>query len=283
MIIDCHSHVFFDEVRARREMFQARDAWFGTLYERPTARLATADDVVAAMAQSGVDRTVIMGFPWRDGGLCAAHNDYLIDAVRRYPDRLIGFAVVQPLDGARAAYELERCLEAGLLGCGELGPDGQGFDPADPAHLGPVADVLIAAARPLLIHSSEPVGHLYGGKGTVYPPRLLAAAQAFPALTLICAHWGGGLPFYELMPEVAAALRNVYYDTAASTYLYDFRIFALGVRLVGAERILWGTDYPLLGQTRFLARVRAVGLDPADEAAILGGNAARLLRLTSDQ
>lgn len=279
MIIDCHSHVFFEEVRARREGFQARDAWFGTLYERPTTKLATAEDVVAAMALSGVDRTVIMGFPWRDGGLCAAHNDYLIDAVRRYPDQLIGFAAVQPLDGAAAAQELERCLQAGLLGCGELGPDGQGFEIDNPAHLGPVAEVLIAAERPLLVHSSEPVGHGYAGKGTVYPPRLLAAAQAFPNLTLICAHWGGGLPFYELMPEVAAALRNVYYDTAASTYLYDYSIFALAVRLVGADRILWGTDYPLLGQARFLARVRAVGLDPADEAAILGDNAVRLLRL----
>jgi uncharacterized protein len=269
MIIDCHSHVFFDDVRARRAVFQDRDAWFGTLYERPTAKLATADDVVAAMARSGVDRTVIMG--------------YLIDAVRRYPDQLIGFASVQPLDGARAGQELERCLQAGLLGCGELGPDGQGFDPANPAHLGPLAEVLIAAARPLLVHSSEPVGHLYAGKGSVYPAKLLAMAQAFPDLPLICAHWGGGLLFYELMPEVAAALRNVYYDTAASTYLYDFRIFALGVRLVGAERILWGTDYPLLGQARFLERVRAAGLAPADEAAILGGNAARLLRLTSDQ
>ena len=281
MIIDCHSHVFFDEVRERRWVFQGRDAWFGTLYERPKTRLAAAEDVVAAMALSGVDRTVIMGFPWRDGGLCAAHNDYLIDAVRRYPDQLIGFAIVQPLDGAKAAHELERCLAAGLRGCGELGPDGQGFAVDNPAHLGPLAEVLIAAERPLLVHSTEPVGHLYAGKGSVYPAKLLAAAQAFPELRIICAHWGGGLPFYELMPEVAAALRNVYYDTAASTYLYDFRIFALAVRLVGAERILWGTDYPLLGQARFLERVRAVGLDPADEAAILGDNAARLLRVVS--
>ncbi len=280
MIIDCHSHVFFDEVRARRAVFLARDPWFGTLYEPPKSKLATAEEVVAAMAAAGVDRTVIMGFCWRDGGLCAAHNDYLIESVRRYPGQLFGFATVQPLDGARAAQELERGLAAGLLGCGELGPDGQGFDPTDPAHLGPIAEVLIAAQRPLLVHSSEPVGHRYGGKGTVYPAKLLALAQAFPALTLICAHWGGGLPFYELMPEVAAALHNVYYDTAASTYLYDFNIFALGVQLVGAERILWGTDYPLLGQARFLDRVRAVGLAPADEAAILGGNAARLLRLT---
>ena len=279
MIVDCHSHVFPDEVRARRAWFQAHDPWFGTLYERPTARLATAEDVLAGMAASGVDRTVLLGFPWRDLGACVAQNDYVIDAVRRFPDRLLGFAIVPPATGDPAARELDRCLAAGLVGCGELGPDGQNFDPADPAVLGPIAEVLVAHGRPLLIHSSEPLGHGYPGKGTVYPQKLLAGATAFPALTWILAHWGGGLPFYELMPEVAEALRNVYYDTAASTYLYRFDIFPLAVRLVGAGRILWGTDYPLLGQARFLARVRAAGLTAEDEAAILGGNAARLFGL----
>jgi predicted TIM-barrel fold metal-dependent hydrolase len=279
MIIDCHSHIFPDEVRERRAAVQAADPWFGTLYERPTAKLAAADDVIAAMAAAGVDRTVVLGFPWRDPGRCAAHNDYLIAAARRYPDQLIGFGIVQPRAGAAAARELDRCLAAGLRGCGELGPDGQGFDPGDPAVLAPVAEVLIAWGRPLLIHSSEPVGHRYPGKGTVYPQKLVALAEAFPTLTLILAHWGGGLLFYELMPEVAAALRNVYYDTAASTYLYGFDIFPVAARLVGAGRILWGTDYPLLGQARFLARVRAAGLTPTDEAAILGANAARLLQL----
>ena len=279
MIVDCHCHVFPDEVRAVRWVYQGRDSWFGTLYERPTAKLAAAEDVVAAMAAAGVDRTVLLGFPWRDPGLCAAHNDYIIDAVRRYPDQLLGFAIVQPMAGEAAAQELDRCLRAGLCGCGELGPDGQGFQVDTPAHLAPIAEVLMAHGRPMLIHSSEPLGHMYAGKGTVYPHKLLAAAQAFPHLLMILAHWGGGLPFYELMPEVAAALQNVYYDTAASSYLYRADIFALATRIVGAERVLWGTDYPLLGQARFLQRVRAVGLDPATEAAVLGDNAARLFGL----
>jgi predicted TIM-barrel fold metal-dependent hydrolase len=279
MIIDFHAHVFPDEVRAERDRFAARDAWFGTLYGEPKRKLARAEDVLAAMDKAGVDRTVLLGFPWRDPALCARHNDYLIDCVRRYPDRLIGFAIVQPAAGTAAAQELARCLDAGLLGCGELGPDGQDFALESAADLGPVAEVLIAAGRPLLTHCSEPVGHAYDGKGTVWPQKLYQAACNFPELLIVGAHWGGGLPFYELMPEVADALRNVYYDSAATTYLYRFDVFRQVAATVGVERILWGTDYPLLGQARFLERTRAAGLAPPDLARILGGNAARLLRL----
>ena len=278
MIIDFHAHVFPDEVRRDRDQFLRRDAWFATLYG-PQRKLAQAEDVLAAMDRAGVDRTVLVGFPWRDPAICALHNDYLIRCVRQYPDRLLGFAIVQPAAGAAAGQELARCLAAGLAGCGELGPDGQGVR-LDSAHdLGPLAEVLIAQGRPLLTHCSEPLGHAYPGKGTVGPQQLYQAACHFPELLIVGAHWGGGLPFYALMPEVAAALRNVYYDSAASTYLYRFDVFRQVAALVGVEHILWATDYPLLGQARFLERTRAAGLAAPDLALVLGGNAARLLRL----
>lgn len=265
-------------MRARRSNYIERDQWFATLYENPRHKLASAEDVVASMEGAGIDRTVVMGFPWRDGGLCREHNDYLIESVRRFPNKLIGFACVQPLD-AGDAKELVRCLDAGLMGLGELGPDGQKFDMGDKWTLDASAQVLQHYDRPLLTHSSEPLGHQYPGKGQTYPWRLLALAQNFPDLKIVLAHWGGGLPFYELMPEVGEALRNVYYDTAASTYLYNFDIFLSVARIVGAERILWGTDFPLLSQAKFLARVRECGLTATELEAVLGGNAARLLRL----
>ena len=209
--------------------------WFGTLYADPKHKLASAEDLVASMEAAGVDRTVVFGFPWKDGGICKEHNSYLIDAVRRYPDKLIGFACVQPLD-AGDDKELARCLDAGLMGLGEIGPDGQRFSITDKWVLEAAAGVLQHYDRPLLIHSSEPLGHTYAGKGETYPPKLLKLAQNFPDLKIVMAHWGGGLPFYELMPEVAEALRNVYYDTAASTYLYRFDVFAAVAGIVGVEK-----------------------------------------------
>jgi predicted TIM-barrel fold metal-dependent hydrolase len=278
VIIDFHSHIFSDEMRNSREAYLERDAWFATLYDDPRHRLASAEDVVASMDAAGVDRTVVFGFPWRDGGLCREHNDYIIDAVERYPDKLIGFACVQPLD-AKDAQELERCIQRGLRGLGEMGPDGQRFDIEDKRIMAATAEVLQQHDLPLLTHASEPMGHGYAGKGKTFPWKLLNLVQNFPDLKIVLAHWGGGLPFFELMPEIREACRNVYYDTAASTYLYSVDIFAVAVRLVGAKRILWGTDYPLLSQAKFLTRVRSTGLTPEALHAILGGNAAQLLHL----
>jgi hypothetical protein len=278
VIVDFHAHVFSDDMRANRGAFIERDSWFGTLYENPQHRLASAEDVVSSMEAAGVDRTVVMGFPWRDGGLCREHNSYIIDAVERFPDKLIGFACVQPLD-AGDAKELDRCLSAGLSGLGELGPDGQRFDITDRWVLEASVEVLLHHDRPLLTHASEPIGHEYPGQGKTFPWQLLKLAQNFPDLKLVLAHWGGGLPFYELMPEVRDALRNVYYDSAASSFLYDPAVFLVVASLIGSERIVWGTDYPLLSQAKFLARVRACKLTEEAEQAILGGNAARLLRL----
>lgn len=278
MIIDFHTHIFPDEVRASRDEYLERDVWFGTLYEDPKHKLASAEDVVRSMEEAGVDRTVVFGFPWRDAKLCAWHNDYLIDAVRRYPDKLIGFACVQPLD-AKDAVELARCLDAGLMGLGELGPDGQKFDIEDKRILEASAEVLIHYDRPLLTHSSEPMGHAYAGKGQTLPWKLLKLARNFPELKIVMAHWGGGLPFFELMPEIGDSLKNVYYDSAASAFLYKFEVFPIVAKLIGAERILWGTDYPLLSQAKMLKKVRESGLSEDELGLVLGGNAARLLRL----
>ena len=51
----------------------------------------------------------------------------------------------------------------------------------------------------------------------------------------MCAHWGGGLPFYALMPEVEDSLSNVYFDSAASPFLYDASVFPTVAGLVGRE------------------------------------------------
>ena len=102
--------------------------------------------------------------------------------------------------------------------------------------------------------------------------------ELFPDATLVCAHWGGGLPFYELMPEVMRKFRNVYYDTAASLYLYRDKIFFLAGTLM-PKKILFGTDYPLIGQRKMHARLILAGLPRGALTKIQGGNAARLLDL----
>ena len=277
MVIDVHTHILPEDVRVNRAVYAARDPWFGTLHAR-RAKTASAEDLVEAMNRAGVDTAVAFGFAWAEHELCVRNNDYLIEATQRHAGRILGFASIQPRAGRRAVSELERCLAAGLKGVGELMPDGQGFDLGDETVLKPIVQLAISADVPVVAHASEPVGHIYPGKGTVTPQAVYRLAKRFPKLKLIAAHWGGGLPMYELMPEVADTMRNVFYDTAASFLVYRPEIFPVAARFL-SHKILFGTDFPLVGQKRFLDRVRAAGLSPEQLNGILSGNARRVLCL----
>lgn len=279
MVVDSHCHILPASFAQRRAQLAARDATFASLLSSPSARLATAETLVAGLDRAGVARAVVMGMGWSDLELAREANDYLADSVSRYPDRLTGFCSVNPAWGELAVAEVERGAGAGLRGVGELHPDTQGFDLGDKSLLAPVMDRARQLGLPVLVHASEPVGHQYAGKGQTTPDKLYRFICNFPENVIICAHWGGGLPFYALMPEVPEALRNVYFDTAASPFLYRPEVFSTVAGLVGADRVLFGTDYPLLQHRRVLEQVEAAGLDPLAKQAILAGNASRLLGL----
>jgi predicted TIM-barrel fold metal-dependent hydrolase len=72
---------------------------------------------------------------------------------------------------------------------------------------------------------------------------------------------------------------SVWFDTAASHLLYDDRIYRTAIDLVGVDKILWGSDFPLTSQANAIELTRAVNLGENELAALLGGNAARLLTL----
>jgi uncharacterized protein len=277
MIIDFHTHIFPPEIIAQRERFIARDPWFAELYGNPRAKMADANDLVASMNADGVDCSVTFPFGWSDPGLIEDCNSYVIEAMQRYPGRVIGLAAAQPLAGARAVTEVERCAGAGMPGIGELMPHGQGYRLSETWHFEPLAEVARAYNLFILTHTSEPIGHLYAGKGDVTPAELQAFLTAFPDLRIVASHWGGGYPFYELMPEVHAAATQLWYDSAASLYLYGPEVFAIVARIAGPEKLLWASDFPLLGQRRMLDYARASGLSDTELALALGGNAATLL------
>ena len=141
----------------------------------------------------------------------------------------------------------------------------------------PFGEVMRKHKLILLTHSSEPVGHEYPGKGNVIPDMLYSFITGFPDLPIVCAHWGGGLPFYALMPEVKQAMSNVFFDTAASPFLYTPQVYTQVIQLVGADKILFGSDYPLLAQSRLIKEIKSLDLPVETESLILSGNAQRLL------
>ena len=279
MVIDSHCHILPPGFQRRRAELLARDATFATLFAKEGATMATAEALIDAMDRAGVSRAVVMGMGWAGRALAQEANDYIIESVTRYPDRLTGFCSVNPAWGDGAVAEVERCASAGSKGIGELHPDTQGFDITDGLGLAPLMDAARRLGLPVVVHGSEPVGHQYPGKGRTTPDKLYRFIENFQDNTIVCAHWGGGLPFYALMPEVPEVIKNVYFDTAASPFLYGPQVVATVAGLVGAGKVLFATDFPLIRPERLLRQMVESGLDGAAQEAILGGNAARLLGL----
>ena len=277
--IDTCTHVLPPVFGIERERISRTDATFRSLFANPKAKIVQTEDLLASMDQAGIDVSVCAGFGWTDPGIARESNDYNLEAARSHPDRLVAFCSVNPLWGEDAVAEVRRCHEAGAKGIGELHPDTQGILDADMASLAPVFDAAKELKIPILMHASEPVGHGYPGKGTVTPELLMALVNAFPNNTFIFSHFGGGLPFYGLMPEVKLALKNVYFDSAAFPFLYRPEVFDVAARAVGAEKILFASDFPVVTQRRALKEFELAGLSPEQSRLVRGANAAQLLDL----
>ena len=278
MIVDFHAHVYPDWIQKDKEKYLEKDKTFKDLFSDPKSKMADVDKLIKDMDEDGVDISVIMGIGWTDTGLAREMNDYIIESVAKYPDRLVGFAGVNPSWGDTAVREADRCAKAGLQGLGEFHPDTQGFDIGDLKVMSPLAEVVQDQDLIISTHTSEPVGHSYKGKGKTTPFFLWEFIKNFPEIPIICAHWGGGLPFYALMPEVLESLKSVYFDTSASPFLYSNRIYPVVASLVGIGGILMGSDYPLLSARRVLKDIEgSMVLNEDLKTAITGGNAVKLL------
>jgi predicted TIM-barrel fold metal-dependent hydrolase len=277
MILDGHTHVFPEEVCRGREDYFSDEPAFRLLYDSPKARLVGPEEMVAAMDEAGVAAAVVMGFPWRAERLWRRQHEVILEAMRRFPRRLLGFCAVHVLEPG-ALREVERCLAAGFKGIGELAWYDQDLGEDLTPVLAPIAELCGHYRAPLMLHTNDPVGPNYPGKAALSLPGLYKAIRAFPEVDWILAHWGGGLPFYGLMkkegPEV---LRRVYFDTAASPYLYRPEIYRLAAEMVGPNRIIFGSDYPLLPVSRYLKEIDDANLPEDWREMILGKNLAQLL------
>ena len=273
MIVDIHTHAFPKVIRHQRERFFPNEPAFKLLYETPNARLVSATETIATMDAEAVDVSVVFGFPWGDIDTCRLNNDYIIEAVQRHPDRLKGFCCVDPFL-PEAPEEVARCLDAGLSGVGELAFYRSGIDDPCVACLAPILEICRGFDVPVMVHTNEPVGHAYPGKTPVTLEQINALARTFPENKIILAHWGGGIFFYHIMKkQLKGELKNIWYDTAASVFLYDSRIYDMAVTAGVLDKILFGTDYPLLKPGRYYEDLDRSGLTQRQKDMVLGKNA----------
>jgi predicted TIM-barrel fold metal-dependent hydrolase len=276
MIVDSHVHILPASLRDARDQLASEDPWFD-LCHRAGRAILTAEELLDTMDATGIDRSVCFGWPFAGAARCAEVNDHLVEIQRAHADRLTCFSTVSPARPG-AVEEVRRCADLGLRGVGELNADAQGFG-LDGAAIDAVAAACTELGIPVVLHCSEPVGHDYPGKGTATPGHVAAFATRHPDLRLVCAHLGGGLPFYAHMPEVRELCRRLWFDTAAGPFLYAPSAYRAVADLCGADRLLFGSDHPLLPARRYIDAFAQAELTAAERAQVMGDNAMRLLGL----
>lgn len=272
MIIDTHVHVYPPEIMENWQNIAEKEEHFRILVTNNVHKWATVENVIEQMDKDGVDQSWIFGFAFDDMGLCRECNDYVMEALGKYPGKLKGLGVINPV--ARGIEEeVTRCREAGFIGLGELFPEGQGFDLTDMRQTWKIAGLADELGLYLLFHAAEPVGHEYGGKGNVGPKEAAAFSCNHPEVKVVYAHWGGGLWLYELMPEMKQYLENTYYDTAATPWLYTSGMFdAIFSSGIGGK-ILYGSDFPILTRNRYVKILEQSGLAESQKDMVFSGNA----------
>lgn len=294
-VIDAHVHLYPPELNQNPRAWaeERGEAHWSTLCTRvrangrPVQSFPRVDDLLRAMDEAGVDRAVLQGWYWENHDSCVEHNRFYANCVCAHPDRLSAFAALNPqASETMLREEIKRAVGAGFCGLGELSPHAQGVS-IDDANWRLVLALAGEAKLPVNLHVTDPMSRPYPGRVATPLEDFVRLAREHPRTPFILAHWGARLPRDPALGGEARALRNVFFDTAASPLLYGPEVFGEMAAAVGAERILFGSDYPLelypkkddagMGMRPFIEETRAAGLSADALSAILGGNAARWL------
>ena len=191
----------------------------------------------------------------------------------------MGFCCLDPLN-EEAATEAERCIKGGLSGIGELASYESGLNQEYLDRIDPLMALCRKKDLPALIHTNEPLGHAYPGKSPMTLGQIYGLIKKYPENKIVLAHWGGGIFFFNLLKkEVSERFKNVFFDTAASPFLYDASIYPIAIRIIGLDKILFGSDFPLLNPKRYFAELTEAGLSEDEIRHITGLNASKLLKL----
>ncbi len=296
MIIDAHTHAFPPRVIAARAEIAPDEPAFAEIYGSGDAAMATADDVLASMDAAGIERSVVCNFAWRSEALVEETNAYLLEAASKSAGRLIPFVSVHGggrRAARRAATRRRRPRREAMTRARRSGRSRRRARAASGSYgRSRAATTWRTATRRICWrgHRRRTTCRCWCTRASRWVTRtrarqagrsrrIEAFARAASGVTVIAAHWGGGLPFFALMPEVREALENVYFDTAASHLLYDAKVYRTVIDLVGADKVLFGSDFPLTSQAKALERTRAAELSATELDAVCGGNAARVLGL----
>lgn len=228
---------------------------------RHSGRVTTAEQLLRAMDENGVDRSLLIPFPVVDD--FKREHDEIGDAVRSWPDRFAGAACIHPfIDERDFAAEVKRCTELYGFRALKLQPMYQPLNP-----LSKRSDFFFQAAQD---NNLAVVAHTGTGVPFSLPSLFIAAARRFPEVPIVLGHAGGSV--YMLECAVAAQVcPNIYVELSS---LMPHHIADL-MHYVPIEKLLAGSDLPESIETE-LGKILTLNLAPESKQAILWDNAVAL-------
>ncbi|MCH8949786.1 MAG: amidohydrolase [Chloroflexi bacterium] len=231
------------------------------------------EELLANMDQAGTERAVLRAWCAPDGWIIS--NDEIAEIVARHPKRFLGLATVDLLRPVEAVRELERAVkDLGLSGLFIL-PWMWDLPPND-RHYYPLYVKCIELGVPFCCQVGH-TGPLRRSEPGRPIPYLDDVALTFPDLTIVGGHIGH--PWTDEMIGLAWKYPNVYIDTSAYLPRYYPPALVHFMNSYGQDKVLWGTNYPMLPVGRCREQVEDLGLKPEAKEKFLRLNAQRVFKL----
>lgn len=262
MVIDFHAHIYPDKIAAKAVEN------IGAFYTLPMHGEGTVKGLLESAGkgkdgEGGIDRFVVFSAAAAPGQVLSINN-YIASVCAEHPE-LTGFGTLHPGQENLEA-EIERFAGLGLRGV-KFHHDMQRINIDDRKMMDIYA--LLEGKFPVVFHAGD---YRYGYS---HPSRLAKVLDAFPKLTVVAAHFGGWSVF-DLALEYFQQ-RFCYFDVSSSLPFLGKKRARELIRTYGAERFLFGSDYPMWNPARCLEEFLELDLSEAERELILHGNAEGIL------
>jgi len=258
-VIDAHCHIYPEKIAARA--VAGTDGFYGitSAYDgRVTTLLETG-------AEAGVDHFIVQSVATTPHQVRSI-NEFIARSVAESEGRLTGLGTLHP-ESTDMEEDVSHLKELGLRGV-KLHPDIQGFKVDDPRCL-MIYEICQRDGLPILMHTGD---HRYDNSN---PNRIAPLMERYDRLTVVGAHLGGWSVWEEATARLSG-FENFYVDCSSCFYAMDKDTARGIIRAYGAEKVLFGTDYPVWPAKGELEFLMSLGLEDEEYDKILSQNAVKL-------
>ena len=265
-IIDTHCHVYPDKIAVRAS------SAIGTFYNEPICCDGMISTLLRESKTAGISRHVLSSVATTPHQVDSI-NRFIAESVQQNPDRFRGLGTIHP-DSPDPADELTKIQDLGLKGI-KIHPDFQSASVLDPRFLR-IFELCEKRGLPVLCHCGDD-RYAYSN-----PVQIKEILNRFPDLVLIGAHFGGWTVWKGAVAELFDQ-KKLYVDCSSSLYALGRAEATAFIRFFGAERVLFGVDYPMWSPSEEVERFNNLFLTTEEREQVLWKNAASLFGIQENE